>query len=227
MDARLERFYGKVPARPKRDPIGELVLTILSQNTSDRNSLAAEKALLEALPSWEAVASAPQEVIERAIRPGGLSNLKAARIKAVLGEVRRREGELSLERLRDLPLEAALDYLVSLAGVGPKTAACVALFSLGLPAFPVDTHVRRIAARLGLIPPTADLVEAHRLLSGAVEPGRRYQFHVHLIDLGREICQARRPCCEVCPLAAVCAHAELAGEVPTRKRSRSAAPDRA
>lgn len=162
--------------------------------------------MIAALPTWETVAEAPESVIEEAIRRGGLSRLKAARIKSVLGEVRQREGQLTLERLRQRPLDEVLAYLMSLSGVGPKTAACVALFSLDLPAFPVDTHVRRIAARLDLIPPGADLVAAHRLLADVVVPARRYALHVHLIELGREICRAGRPRCEVCPLADVCAY---------------------
>ena len=131
---------------------------------------------------------------------------------------------MSLERLRGLPLDEVLAYLLSLPGIGPKTAACVALFSLRLPAFPVDTHVRRVAARLGLVPPGADLVAAHRVLAEVVPPGRRYSLHVHLIGLGREICQARRPRCEMCPLAAVCAHAQTLGAEPTRRRTRSGVP---
>lgn len=123
-----------------------------------------------------------------------------------------------------MPLDEVLAYLMSLPGIGPKTAACVALFSLRLPAFPVDTHVRRVAARLGLIPPGADLVAAHRALAEVVPPERRYPFHVHLISLGREICQARRPRCEVCPLAAFCAHAQSLGTEPTRRRTRSGVP---
>ena len=204
-----------------------MVLTILSQNTSDRNSLAAERSLIGALPTWEAVGQAPESVIEEAIRRGGLSRLKAARIKAVLRVVHVREGSLSLERLRAMPLDEVLAYLMSLPGIGPKTAACVALFSLRLPAFPVDTHVRRVAERLGLIPSATNLVAAHRVLAEVVPPERRYPLHVHLISLGREICRARRPRCEVCPLAAVCAHAQSLRPEPTRRRTRSVVPVRA
>jgi len=204
VDHRLEGRFGPAPPRPARDPLSELVLTILSQNTSDLNTHRAETSLRSAFPRWEDVLTAPVEAIETAIRVGGLSNLKAPRIRSVLAEVKRREGSLSLGRLAALPLPEVLDYLESIPGVGPKTAACVALFALGKPAFPVDTHVHRVARRLGLIGLTDDAAAAHRRLAEAVAPGRRYPFHVHLIELGRAICHARRPQCEACPLTREC-----------------------
>lgn len=182
------------------------MLTILSQNTSDTNSRAAETSLRRAFPNWESVLAAPLADLEASIRVGGLSVVKAARIQQVLGEVRRREGSLSLESLRRRPTGEVLAYLTSIRGVGPKTAACVALFSLGKPAFPVDTHVLRVCRRLGLLPDRVDAAAAHDRLAGAVRPSRRYDFHVHLIEHGRSICQARRPRCEVCPLADLCDH---------------------
>ncbi|GAC1613542.1 MAG: endonuclease III [Candidatus Dormibacteraceae bacterium] len=204
VDSRLEGRFGPAPPRPARDPLSELVVTILSQNTSDLNTQRAETSLRSAFPRWEDVLAAPVEVIEAAIRVGGLSNLKAPRIQSVLAEVKRREGSLTLSRLAALPLPEVLGYLESIPGIGPKTAACVALFALGKPAFPVDTHVHRVAGRLGLIKPTDDAAAAHRRLAEAVPPGRRYAFHVHLIELGRAICQARRPQCEACPLTREC-----------------------
>lgn len=194
------------------------MLTILSQNTSDLNSTAAEESLRRALPTWEEVIAAPVGEVEAAIRIGGLSRTKAPRIQQVLAEVVRREGKLSLDRLSGWPLEKVTEYLLSIPGVGPKTAACVALFSLGLPAFPVDTHVLRVARRLGLINPRAGAVEAHRELAESVRPERRYPFHVHLIEHGRRICQARVAHCEACPLSDRCDYFAARGPAATSSR---------
>lgn len=204
VEVRLAKAHGPAPLRPPRDPIAELVLTILSQNTSDTNSQAAERSLRTAFSSWDSVLAAPTAEIERSIRVGGLPMVKAGRIQQVLAEVRRREGSLSLESLRRRSTDEVLSYLTSIPGVGPKTAACVALFSLGKPAFPVDTHVLRVCRRLGLLPERTDAAAAHRRLAQAVRPNRRYAFHVNLIKHGRSICQARRPRCESCPLADLC-----------------------
>lgn len=218
VDRGLERLYGRAASRKPRDPLSELVLTILSQNTSDRNSTAAEESLLRALPTWAEVLAAPVDEVESAIRVGGLSRIKAPRIQQVLAEVARREGSLSLNRLSGWPLESVTEYLLSIPGVGPKTAACVALFSLGLPAFPVDTHVLRVAGRLGLIDPRADSVKAHRELAESVPPDRRYPFHVHLIEHGRRICRARVAHCEACPLTDRCDYFAARGPAATWSR---------
>jgi endonuclease-3 len=184
--------------------LDELVLTILSQNTSDVNSRAAYESLRRAFPTWAAVERARLDEVVSAIAVGGLARQKAPRIQSALREVRAREGRLSLDRLSKMSLEEALAYLRSFQGVGPKTAAIVALFSLGLPAFPVDTHVHRVGLRLGLIAPGTSAEKAHLDLAEAVPPPRRYAFHVNLIRHGREICRARRPECERCPLTDLC-----------------------
>jgi endonuclease III len=201
---RLRAHYG--PPRPPRpnDPLAELVQTILSQNTSDANSGRAFESLMDRFRSWEAIRAAPTPAIADAIRSGGLAEVKAPRIKAALEEIHRRQGNLSLDLLRDLDVEAGRAYLTSLGGVGPKTAACVLLFALGKPALPVDTHVYRVSRRLGLIGPKVSAEQAHRDLEQAVPPPDVYDFHMLLIHHGRQICKAPRPRCSECPLDEVC-----------------------
>ncbi len=226
MDRRLEQAYGSAPPRSARDPISELVLTILSQNTSDRNSLAAFGSLSRAFPTWERVAAAPVAEVEAAIRIGGLFALKAVRIQTVLRQIARQEGTLSLESLRKASTNEVSTYLCSLPGVGLKTAACVALFALGKAAFPVDTHVLRVARRVGLIPERAGAAEAHRQLAEAVPPDRRYAFHVHLIEHGRAVCRAPRPRCPACPVTDLCDYFQRQEPGPLPAPARRAAPSR-
>ncbi|HXF37239.1 MAG TPA: endonuclease III [Actinomycetota bacterium] len=201
---RLLRRFG--PLRPPRrtDPLEELVFTILSQNTSDANSGRAYAALRERFPTWEALAAARPAEVARAIRVGGLANVKAPRILAVLREIRRRQGRLDLSWMHRAADAEVTGYLRSLPGVGPKTVAIVLAFSLGRPALPVDTHVHRVVGRLGLVPPRASAEAAHRVLEELVPPELKVELHVGLIRLGREICRAGRPHCERCPLADLC-----------------------
>ena len=182
----------------------ELVLTILSQNTSDTNSGRAFMRLVARYPTWEALAAASPEEIEREIQVGGLAPTKAPRIKAALEEVWRRRGSFDLSFLSELPLSEAKTWLRSLPGVGPKTAACVLMFALGLPALPVDTHVGRVAQRLGLVPAGTGAAAAHDLLEALLEPEDVYPFHVSLIKHGRRLCRAQRPLCGECPLLDSC-----------------------
>lgn len=205
---RLDGAYGTVPWRPSGDPMGELVLTLLSQNTSDTNSGRAYIRLLSAFPDWRAVMDADVKAIERAIQPGGLAPTKAPRLQAILREVYARNGSLDLSFLLTMPLEDARTWLRRLPGVGPKTAACVLLFSLGRPALPVDTHVHRVATRLGLVPEKTTAEQAHELLEGKLTPVQVYPFHIQLIKHGRRTCSARRPKCDACPLARRCPSAE-------------------
>lgn len=198
--ARLAPLYGMPVLQPSNDPVAELVLTILSQNTSDTNSGRAFIALMRHFPSWKAIAEAPLEAIETAIQPGGLARQKAPRIKATLQAIEARSPDFDLRFLRTIPLDEARAWLRSLPGVGPKTAACVLLFALGLPALPVDTHVERVAKRLGLIPQATTPERAHDLLEALVDPADYYPFHMLLIKHGRRTCSARRPACERCPL---------------------------
>jgi len=201
---RLVEVYGPRILRPGRDPLDEIVLTILSQNTSDRNSGRAYRLLRAKYPTWDAVMEAPLPELYEVIKPAGLGNIKAPRIQNTLREILARRGELSLDFLEALPLEEAKRWLTSLAGIGPKTAACVLLFALGKPALPVDTHVHRVAQRLGLIGPKVGADQAHTLLEAALPPAAIYPFHVDMIQHGRLICHAQRPRCEVCPLNDLC-----------------------
>jgi endonuclease III len=207
--ARLRAQYGKPSTRVHGAPIDELVLTVLSQNTNDRNRDVAYERLRERFPSWEAVRDAPVEEIEEAIRPGGLAVTKAPRIQRILAAISE-SGSMDLSWMADAPLVEARDYLCELPGVGRKTAACVLLFSYGRHDVPVDTHVHRVGTRLGLFRPGASLDECHdemlRLSSGA-DP---LEAHVALIRHGRRICQARKPECPICPLLRICPYGRAA-----------------
>ena len=204
---RLRRAYGAPPAPRRLPPLDELVLTILSQNTNDTNRDRAYADLRRALPAWEDVADAPIPLIERAIRSGGLAPTKAPRIRAVLRSIRDRGVALDDHALRRIRHDRLFDLLVGLPGVGPKTAACVLLFSLDKPYFPVDTHVHRVAVRLGLVPPRASAVQTQQLLQAALaagEPVEMYESHMNLIRHGRHVCVALRPICSQCPLNDLC-----------------------
>jgi endonuclease III len=199
---RLANEYGRPKLRPHRAPIDELVLTVLSQNTNDRNRDVAYFRLRERFPTWDAVAEAPVEEIEDAIRPGGLAPTKSVRIKQILDAI----GDDDLLWLEQAPLDEARAYLCALPGVGRKTAACVLLFSFGRPDVPVDTHVYRVGGRLGLWRPKLPLVKAHDELARLVgDDGEfAYEAHVLLIRHGRRICIARAPRCAECPLRRIC-----------------------
>ena len=202
--ARLERRWGAMAPPRRVDPLDELVLTVLSQHTSDLNAERAFTSLREAFPTWDDVVAAPAPVVADAIRSGGLANTKAPRIQAILRAVHEREGRFDLSRLRDVADDEARAYLTSLPGVGPKTAAVVLSFALGRDAIPVDTHVHRVSKRLGLIPANASAERADRLLHDLVPDGLRTPLHVALIRLGREICKAPTPLCRQCPLNDLC-----------------------
>jgi endonuclease-3 len=197
---RLRREYGRPVLRPHRAPIDELVLTVLSQNTNDRNRDVAYGRLTERFSSWKAVRDAPVAEVEDAIRPGGLAPTKAVRIKQILGDI----GDDDLAWLEDAPLEDAREYLCELPGVGRKTAACVLLFSYGRPDVPVDTHVYRVGTRLGLWPEKTSVDRAHDELLRLVDPEDAYEIHVLLIRHGRRTCTARNPDCPRCPLLRMC-----------------------
>ncbi len=205
----LDAEYGTLPWRPHGDPIAELVLTLLSQNTSDTNSGRAFIRLLDAFPDWPALLNADVKAIERAIQPGGLAPTKAPRLQAMLREIRGRCGSFDVSFLKNMPLEEARGWLRSLPGVGPKTAACVLLFALGRPALPVDTHVHRVAIRLGLVPEKTTAERACDLLEAMLAPAQVYPFHIQLIKHGRRTCTAQRPKCSQCPLRRGCPSAEL------------------
>jgi endonuclease-3 len=195
--------YGERQWYSRADPLSELVQTILSQHTSDVNSHRAFAELRATFPTWEAARDAPIERVATTIRSAGLGNIKAPRIQQVLREVSQ-NGRLDLGFLRDMPLAEAKTWLRSLSGVGPKTAACVLLFSLGKPALPVDTHVFRVSRRLGLIGPKVSADQAHDDLEAMLPPEALYAFHVNVVAHGRQVCHAQRPACERCVLQSEC-----------------------
>ena len=201
---RLLDYYGHPQWRNPLPPLDELVSTILSQNTNDNNRDRAYQALRAAFPTWETVRDADPQAVVNAIRPAGLANQKGPRIQAVLREITEQRGELSIDFLYDLNAEEASGWLQQFNVVGPKTAAIVLLFSLGKPAFPVDTHIYRVSGRLGLRPETINAEQAHILLAQLFSPQDYYAAHLNIIRLGREICQARKPNCPVCPVNDLC-----------------------
>ncbi len=211
---RLREVYGIPLMQPHGDPLAELVLTVLSQSTNDRNRDVAYLRLRERMPSWEAVMHAPVEEVEEAIRPGGISKVKSARIVAILQAIAAGDGdgrasndsdnELSLDWLRDAPLDEARDYLTALPGVGRKTAACVLLFAYGLRDVPVDTHVSRVGMRLELLQPGASFEQLHDQMLALTPPGEELELHVNLLRHGRRTCHARGPACGECALARMC-----------------------
>ncbi len=202
--ARLLNFYGFPEWREPFPPLDELVSTILSQNTNDRNRDLAFNRLRARFATWEAVRDAPVEDVIDCIRPAGLANQKGPRIQAVLRAITAERGSLDLEFLRTLPREEAHAWLLQFNGVGPKTAAIVLQFSLDMPAFPVDTHIYRVTGRLGIRPEKMTVEQAHLWLAGLFPPAEYGPAHLNIIRLGREICTARRPFCERCPLLDLC-----------------------
>jgi endonuclease-3 len=204
---RLRGLYGQPEWRPHGDATAELVLTLLSQNTSDTNSGRAFSRLLQRFPDWQSVIEAPLAEVEEAIRPGGLAPTKAPRLQAMLAEVKARTGGFDLAFLRDLADDEAREWLRTLPAVGPKTAACVLLFGLGKPGLPVDTHVFRVASRLGLVEEKLGPEKAQTLLEKTVPPADHFAFHILLIRHGRHTCYARNPNCADCPLRPNCPYA--------------------
>lgn len=179
-------------------------MTVLSQHTSDVNTARAFAGLKQRFPTWASVVRSSAKRVADAIRSGGLADQKAPRIQAILREIERREGALTLDRLNGLDDDEVESYLCSLPGVGPKTAACVLVFSMGRAAFPIDTHVHRVTRRLGWIPETTSADKAHALLRKAIPAELRYELHVQLIAHGRTICKARLPRCTECVLFDLC-----------------------
>jgi len=202
--ALLDEEYGRPQYDPKHGPLDELVLTILSQNTAAVNYTRAFAELRRRFGSWDEVRLAKPEEIEQAIRSGGLAAIKARRIKGLLEEVYSKQGALDLGFLSRMADEDALEYLLQFDGVGPKTAACVLMFSLGRPVFPVDTHVHRIAKRLGLIGPLTTAEAAQIVLQGMIPGGLVYSLHVNLVRHGRKVCRAGNPLCEDCVVLELC-----------------------
>lgn len=201
---RLLEKFGEPIWRNPLPAIDELVSTILSQNTNDVNRDRGFDKLRETFPTWEEVRDAPKNEVIEAVRVAGLANQKGPRIQKVLRQISDERGELNIEFLKELPIEEAHDWLTKFKGVGPKTAAIVLLFSLGMPSFPVDTHIYRLTGRIGLRPKKISVEQAHPYLERVFPPETYYTAHLNIIRLGREICKARKPLCEECPLLDIC-----------------------
>ena len=204
--ALLREQHGAPPRLPQRDPLSELIAALLSQNTSDVNSGRAFENLVSTFGTWEEVAEVDVDRISEAISAGGLNRVKAPRIKAILERIKSEKGSLDLGFLKELSLSEARGWLESLPGVGPKTAACVLLFSLGRPALPVDTHVYRVSQRLGLIDSKVSPDNAHRILGKMVPPDSIYEFHINMVRHGRKVCRSQSPLCGGCLLNKGCAY---------------------
>jgi endonuclease-3 len=206
---RLRQRYGPRPWSVEREPVLDALLgTILSQSTSDVNSGRAFVQLKAAFPDWDAVRTAPLTRVEAAIRSGGLAHMKAGRIREILRRLHAEQGSVSLEHLRRAPTARVKEELGRLPGVGPKTSACVLLFNLGRADFPVDTHIHRLARRLGWVPRRASAPRTYEVLNAQVPERIAYELHVLLITHGRRLCRARKPHCPECPLLDLCPHAK-------------------
>ncbi len=200
----LRELYGYPAWRQALPPLDELVDCILSQSTTDTNRDKAFDALKARYATWEAVRDAPTADVIETIRPAGLANQKGPRIQEVLRFITADRGELNIDFLADVPLDEAKAWLTSMNGVGPKTAAIVLCFAFNRPAFPVDTHVHRVGQRIGFLPTGISADKAHPVMESIVPPEDYYAFHLNLIRHGREVCHARGPRCELCPLTPHC-----------------------
>jgi endonuclease-3 len=201
--------------------LDQLIFTVLTQHTSDSNAEVAYNALRKRYSSWSDVLGADTEELAGTIRSGGLANQKAPRIQAILHEVLRLREGYTIEFLKDLPLDEAKDWLISLPGVGPKTAAVTLAFSLGMPAMPVDTHIYRVGKRLGLITMRTSVDDAHDVMEAQVAPDDIYAYHVLLIAHGRRTCKAQRPVCGDCALLKACpsrSRFQAAEQLPNYRR---------
>lgn len=210
---KLEDRFGEPKRTGLSNPLDDLILTILSQNTNDANRDVAYRRLRERFADWEAVADAPLAAVADAVRPAGLGNQKAATIKNVLNWLEATRGALDLDFLCDLPVDEAQRLFTGLKGVGIKTISVVLMFSCGADVFPVDTHVHRICKRLGLVPEKAAAEKTHELMQPLVPPGKSLSLHMNFLKLGRTVCKAQKPRCAECPLAALCPSAVLS-ELP-------------
>lgn len=204
VNERLNQVFGYPEWRNPLPAVDELVSTFLSQNTNDLNRDKAFDAIRARYANWDEVCEADPDEFMQVIRVAGLANQKGPNIQAALRRIREERGEIDLEWLKELPVEEAREWLLSFKGVGRKTTAIVLLFSLGMPAFPVDTHIYRVSGRIGLRPQKLDVDATHQYLEAAADPAQYYAMHLNLIRLGREICQARKPACARCPLVDIC-----------------------
>lgn len=201
---RLVGYFGERAWHHDFPAVDQLVLTFLSQNTNDINRDKAFTAIEQRYASWEEVRDADPAEFQYVIRIAGLANQKGPNIQAALKRLTEERGEISLEWLRELPVDEARAWLTGMKGVGPKTAAIVMVFSLDMPAFPVDTHVYRVTGRIGLRPANLSVTKTHEYLEKIGDPAEFGQLHLDLIELGRQICQARKPKCGICPVVDLC-----------------------
>ncbi len=212
IDAVLTKTYGRKTPGEREDPVDTLVETILSQNTTDVNSHRSFQALKREYRDWHDLLGEDLPTVSGIIRSGGLPDIKARRILDALEFIHRARGRIELDFLRDMPSMDADGWLAQMKGVGPKTRSIVLLFSLGMPAFPVDTHIHRVTKRLGLIGPKVSREAAQDVLGALVPKSEYYNFHINLIEHGRAVCRARRPACERCVLSRICDHSSAAGK---------------
>lgn len=203
---RLLKMFGERPLKPRREPMHELISTMLSHRTTQQNEALAFECMWQRYGSWEAIRDAPVDELTKTIEPANFPEVKAPRIKEVLARIIEQRGEPSIEFLRDMTPEAGLEWLMSLPGVGIKTASLVLLFCFSKPVLPVDTHVHRVSQRLGLIGPKVDATAAHPLLLSLLphEPHILYNFHVNMLRHGQQICAWSSPRCKRCPLTDLC-----------------------
>ena len=200
----LNKQYGDIEWRDEMETLDELIFTVLTQNTSDINAEKAFKNLKSRYINWDEIVESTDEQLERIIRIGGLGKQKSIRIKKILKEIYLRTGGYDLSILKDMPFNEVKEWLITLPGVGPKTAAVVMSFALKLPAFPVDTHIHRISKRLGYINQNTSAEKAHEIMENIILPEDRFDFHILLITHGRKICKANNPKCSICPLTSYC-----------------------
>lgn len=200
----LKKEYGEHNFTARGDPLDVLVETILSQNTTDKNSARAFSNLKKEFPNWELILKADPRRIQRTIRSGGLPEIKARRIKYVLSEIKKRRGKLTLDFLKEMPADEAVEFLLSVKGIGPKTAAVLLIFRFNKPVMPLDTHNLRVAKRLGVIPQKMSSEKAHELMNRLVPNEEKKSLHINFIIHGRRICTARNPKCDVCILNRLC-----------------------
>jgi endonuclease-3 len=201
---RLLEKYGDPSWGDSLPILDQLIQTILSQNTNDTNSDRAFAKLKRTYPVWEDVRDADVNTVIEVIRSAGLANQKGPRIQKILRQITSERGSLELEFLKELSAEEAMNRLLQFNGVGPKTASIVLLFSLGKPAFPVDTHIQRVTGRIGLRPEGMSIEQAHRHLAELFPPETYKSAHLNIIRLGREVCHPRRPACDICVLQSLC-----------------------
>jgi len=204
LDALLTKMYGRKEIEGQEDPVDTLVETILSQNTTDKNSHRAFLALKQEYPVWEDILDEDSRRIAALIRSGGLADMKAERIIAALRFIKKERGILSLDFLNKMKPNEAEAWLAQMKGVGPKTRGIILLFALRMPAFPVDTHIHRVSKRLGLIGQKTSREKAQQELAMLVPRKEFYNFHINLIEHGRAVCQARRPKCDACRVRGLC-----------------------